>query len=406
MKSKGIKQWVNVLFVSLLSVSGCGQHGILTEQQSTGSEIWQITVDDSRKSNIYNEVPYCSADSRFFVYLRSNRERELNRTEIILVRIGKWNQHVMDFAKSRSGIAITPGGIFYYWKDAAEGGTFLMRSDLSDPSPERVYRLMENYRIRSLGTISSDNRYYAAGIFLKDQDPAFGILLIDLQNNQHKIIDTAPDIFNSHPQFEPGKGDFLLVQRNRGGIVSGNGRIEQLTGPEGAIYYFLSIPDGKRTDLPVGIPYIPAKPTGHAAWIKDSKEILLTVNPAGDSSFFKGNLLKTDMKGNYKILTEGFKFNHVNVSRCGRFYCCDNVRAENGREKGDLVIGSIETGKAAVLCAPGNSMEGARNQGSHAHAYLSPDLQWVIFQSDRTGKIQIYAASIPEGMLQALEKAD
>ncbi len=41
-------------------------------------------------------------------------------------------------------------------------------------------------------------------------------------------------------------------------------------------------------------------------------------------------------------------------------------------------------------------------QNTHPHPYLTPDLRWVIFNSDRGGFPHIHAASIPEGLLKGL----
>ena len=49
-------------------------------------------------------------------------------------------------------------------------------------------------------------------------------------------------------------------------------QIERLVGPEGATLYVLSLPDGKRTGLPVGKPHTTSC-TGHEAWVGDTQEI-------------------------------------------------------------------------------------------------------------------------------------
>ena len=65
-----------------------------------------------------------------------------------------------------------------------------------------------------------------------------------------------------------------------------------------------------------------------------------------------------------------------------------------------LVIGSIGTGKASVLCESKASM--GRAQNTHPHAYLTPDLKWVIFNSDRSGFPHIHAARVPDGLIKSL----
>jgi hypothetical protein len=52
-------------------------------QQDTGSTIYQVTDDTLYKSNIYCEIPYCSVDSRYFVFHRQNPEYDRNRSEFV-----------------------------------------------------------------------------------------------------------------------------------------------------------------------------------------------------------------------------------------------------------------------------------------------------------------------------------
>jgi len=86
---------------------------------------------------------------------------------------------------------------------------------------------------------------------------------------------------------------------------------------------------------------------------------------------------------------------HVGVSRCGRLFSCDDWQ---GAFK--LVIGSNATGETAVVCESKSSP--ARSQNTHPHPYLTPDLKWVIFNSNRSGFPHVYAASVPEGMVEGL----
>jgi hypothetical protein len=144
----------------------------------------------------------------------------------------------------------------------------------------------------------------------------------------------------------------------------------------------------------VGKPFTTAA-TGHETWIGKTKEILLTVMADGDYAPDNGNLLAVRAGASPRVVAKGYKFNHLGVSRCGRFFCCDDWR---GTAK--IVIGSIRTGKTAVVCESKASMGSPQN--THPHAYLTPDLKWVIFNSDRSGFAHIHAASVPEGMIEEL----
>ena len=367
-------------------------------RQSTGSDIWQVTTEEFRQSNIYCEIPYCSGDSRHFVYERHNPERtDKNKTELMVVELGTWKQHRLDAAYGITGSAISDDGVFYYLKRTDDETLDLMRADLSNGIPEKIFHIEGERSLNSLGTISVDARYYACGKRLGNDYQMFGILLVDLQKGTKMVIDRDQFILNPHPQFEPGRGRELMIQHNRGGKYTPEGKRIRLVGPEGATLYLLSVPDGKRTELQVGKPYT-TPITGHEAWIGRTREILLTVMADEDYEPHKGNLLAVRAGAPARMVAKGYKFNHVGVSRCGRFFCCDDWQ---GTAK--LVIGSIQSGKTAVVCESKTSMGSAQN--THSHAYLTPDLKWVIFNSDRSGFTHVHAASVPEGMIEELSNA-
>lgn len=383
-----------VVVGSEMALGQDAQGGVFVERQETGSDIWQVTTERVPQSNIYCEVSYCSADSRYFVYTRSSSRDDKNTTEFVVVEIGTWVQRVLDSAAGTSGCALTPDGKLYYCKNTEPGKLDLLRADLAGGDTERVHKLVGGPWTWSLGTVSSDHRYYVRGKRLDDEYRMFGILLVDLETGQEAIIDEDPYTFNAHPQFDPGDGGRVMIQHNRGGGFDRNGTNLRSTGPEGATLFLLSVPDGKRTLLPVGKPHT-TPCTGHQAWAGTGGEMVLTVSPTGDYAPEKGNLLGVRDSGPARVVASGYRFIHVGVSRCGRLFSCDDWQ---GTYK--IVIGSVETGKSAVVCE--SKSEVGRKQHSHPHAYLTPDLKWVIFNSTRTGWPHVYAASVPEGVIEEL----
>ncbi len=374
--------------------------GIRVERQATGAEIWQVTTEKERHSNIYCEVPYCSRDSKYFVYERRNPKRkDKNPTEFVVVELGTWKRHLLDAGYERGicATAITHDGVFYYLKRRAKGGLGLMRADLATGKKQQVHELAYGNRIQTLGTVSADKRYYACGVRVDDECKDFGILRVDLEKGAEDVIDRDPYIFNAHPQFEPGQSKQIMIQHNRGGYYGPDKRIKKLVGPEGATLYLLSVADGKRTTLQVGKPHT-TPITGHEAWIGKTKEMLLSVTARDDYAPEKGNLLGVRAGRPARVVARGYWFNHVGVSRCGRFFSCDDWR-----DTYKVVIGSTKTGKTAVVCE--SKTKPARAQNTHPHPYLTPDLKWVIFNSNRTGHPHIYAASVPEGMIEGISKA-
>ena len=368
--------------------------GNLVEQLPNGAEVWQVTTTPAEQSNIYCEIAYCSRDCRYFLYERMNPQLAGDQMELIAVELGTWKQFPLDVARTTLGSAISHDGIFYYLK-RSEKTLDLMRADLATGLKQCVYQRPKGPWIRSLGTVSPDGRYYAGGIALDAEWSVFGIVQVDLQKGEETILDRDPFLTNPHPQFEPGEGKCLLVQHNRGGRVSPDGKVHRLTGPEGATLYLLSVADGRRTELAVGTPYTTAV-TGHEAWIGRTQGVLLTVDARGNFAPDRGNLLAVGAGRPARAVSSGCWFNHLGVSRCGRMFCCDDWQRPY-----NLVIGSIATGRSAVVCASNTTL--GRGQEGHPHAYLTPDLRWVIFNATRNGAAHVYAARVPEGMVAGLQ---
>jgi hypothetical protein len=362
---------------------------IRVERQPTGSEIWQIEPQlrySHTYASIYGERSWCSRDSRYFVYLRHNENLwGRNKTEIMVVELGTWQRQRLDITVGRPGLAISHDGVFYYLKHfAADDQVCLMRVDLAKGSPAKVHPIKGF--VMSLGTASTDGRYYAYGTVLDPKWKLFGMTLVDLKTGTETILDRDPDLCNPHPHFEPGEGKCMLIQHNRGCKISPEGERIRIVGPQGATLYLLSVPDGKRTPLRVGKPHT-APISGHEVWAGATKEIWMTA----------GDLWAVRQGQDARRVTKGFSFVHVHASRCGRVFLCGNHRGEY-----DLVLGSARTGRTAVVCSARTRTDGPPRtiKNTHPRPYLTPDLKWAIFLSNRSGAPQVHAASVPEGLVE------
>jgi len=364
--------------------------GKFVEEQENGVEVWQVTTEEFDQSNIYCEIPYCSKDSRYFVYARKNNSLKTNRTEFMVVELGTWKQERLGTGNSISGTAMSHDGQFYFLRHAENGATDLVRAELGSGKTEAVHR-MKDLKIRSLGTVPNNGRYYAGGTITEPGWKMFDVALIDLQTGEERILDRDPFILNPHPQFEPGEGRMLMIQHNRGGTYSDDGKLERLVGPEGATLYTLSVPEGKRTKLQVGKPYT-TPCTGHEAWIGTTQEMILSVSGSGDFVPEKGNLLGVRPGKAPRVIARGYRFNHCGASRCGRYFWGDDWRPPY-----KIVVGSTTEEKSAVVCESKTKPD--RRQNSHPHPYVTPDGKWVIFNSNRTGHAHVYAARVPEGII-------
>jgi len=364
---------------------------VVSEEQN-GAVVHQVTDDAYRKSNIYCELPYCSADSSRFVFQRQNPDGSPNRTEYVACEFGSWEAQVI--GRGLGGPGMTHRGLFFYRRVVPGSCQELVRLDLGTLESRVVYEFPESLETRGLGTISPDENYYAYGVTISYAPKMFGIELVDLARGTREVINTDPDICNPHTQFEPTHGKQVMVQHNRGCEFAEDGTRLKLVGEEGATEYLLSIPDGQVTRLQVGPPYTPPI-TGHEAWIAGTESILMSVRAEGDYSPENGNLVRVQAGGAAATVSSGYRFNHVGTSPCGGYFFCDDW---HGASK--LVIGSIETGTNAVVCEAHTSR--GRSQDTHGHPYLSPDLKWLVFNSDRPGEPQIHVASVPPEMIKAL----
>ena len=364
---------------------------IVIGEQDNGVVVYQVTEESLLKSNIYCELPYCSADSRIFVYERKNPEHAPNSTEYVTCEFGIWKAEVA--GRGLGGPAMTHAGVLYYRRVARSGEQELVRLDLCSGESEVILNFPESFQPRGLGAMSPDQRYYAYGVTLSYTPQMFGIELADLKAGTREVVNTDPDICNPHTQFEPAEGKQIMVQHNRGCEFKPDGTRVKLIGEQGATEYLVDIPDGKVTRLQVGRPHTPPI-SGHESWIAGTGEILLTVVAQGD--YERSNLLGVRAGSPPRTITGGHCLNHVSTSPCGRFFFCDE--AYGGRK---LVIGSIETGKNTVVCDSRNTSGEAQN--THAHPYLSPDLRWLVFNSNRSGEPQIHVATVPPEIIADLE---
>ena len=77
-----------------------------------GVELTQATEDTAQKSNIYCELPYCSADSKRFVFQQQNPDGAPNTTEYVTCEFGTWATEIV--GRGLGGPGMTHNGTFFY----------------------------------------------------------------------------------------------------------------------------------------------------------------------------------------------------------------------------------------------------------------------------------------------------
>lgn len=347
------------------------------------ASIWQLTSAPIISDNIYGEQIYASTDGTRIAFLRSpspyDKPMELWVCDLTTKQIAKVSETIWCFASS-------PFLDSLYFIRPVGNEQCLTRLNLKTLEQDDLFTFTDPTLPAYLSaTVSPDERYFVSHLRLRDN--LYGLFRIDLHRGTLEIFHEHEDIFNPHLQFEPSEGQDILVQWNRGGVVDEDGNIVRLVGDEGATLYVIDSEGKNFRQLPVGKPY--TEPiTGHECWVGKTKRVLLTAS-AGEVYL----AAPEDEKAH--LVVKGAGFNHISASADGRFFVVDDFR------NGLLYLGCIATKRVMPICNSHASC--GHPQYTHAHPYITPDNRHVIFNSDRTGICQVYAAVIPNGFLENLE---
>ena len=370
------------------------------EYLPNGVAVHQATSEAVDKSNIYCEYPWCPPDSHCFVYMRHAPEYAPNSMEYVICDFGTWNKRVV--GRGSGGRIMANGGKFHYWRFNGGSTQELVECDL-ETEAEQAIDVPEGVPRNSSFDISTGGRYLAFSKPLSFDPQMFAIGVADLERGTVEIIHEDPYICNPHLQFEPAEGKQLMVQHNRGCVFTSDGTRELLCGIEGCTLFVLSVPDGEVTRLPVGPPHT-ASLSGHETWLGPTGELIATLNYAEDYDYGKGRIVCVKPGEPHREVCTPWELNHIGVEPSGRVFAGDAYMPD------EIVIGSATTSRAVAVCQSKSTYNRwNRRQGpekyvfdTHPHAYISPDLKWVVFSSDRIGVAQVYAAAIPKEMIDAL----
>lgn len=358
----------------------------------SGAQVIQLSSAAYIHMHVYPESPVFTPDSRRFIYDRfhsldgPNQYWVCDLSALSLVPLTE--------PATLSSPSVTPDGRFMvYIVVRGERELEVHRVSLETRTDESIALVSGHGKPYHLSTVSPDGRYFVTGVWAKSG--LWGLLRVDLTTGEHGIIHEAKDIFNPHMQFEPGEGQDILVQHNRGGKLDERGMIVNLVGEEGATFYLIDREGGNLRTLDIGKPYSPPC-QGHQCWIGTTKRILSTIHLTHEEAMTAGNLVSiAEGEKGPTVVAKGHFFSHPNASRDGRFWVSDVLPG------GDIHIGSIRTGHHRLLCRSGSSF--GSPQYTHPHPCFSPDARTVLFNSDRTGLAQIHAARVPDGLLDELD---
>lgn len=374
---------------------------------NSGALLTQMT-SSATSINIYCEQPYTSPDGNRIAILRRN-DVSFDPT---------WRLVVGDLTTLRVTM-IEADGVVGVCNAAWSG---LLHYTMADGSMRRVnletldredVGLPETMDLRGRGgSMSPDQRHIVYS--RKVEGPEVAIVVADLKERKEAIILQHPEITNPHLQFNPVHGEEILVQHNRGSKMNAEGDIIQVVSEEGTTHFVIALDGSNQRPLPAGPPHT-GPSTGHSNFVADTGRVAWTTGwDRSDWSLGKLNrgsnlfvAAPCDVDAT-SIPTPEHRFNHINVSRCGRYFLCDSAPGSMYGDDGELrppclVVGNLETGRHRVLVTNTGS-RGGGGQHQHPHAYLTADNGSAIFNSNYFGDTtQVWAARIPGDFLKSLD---
>jgi len=375
-------------------------------EAETGTYITRMTSTVMANINIYCEQPYTTPDGRRIAILRAPYAdprmppAELCVADLVTLRLSVIERTVCSILVATAGYS----GILYY----LDAELILTRLDMTTLERTKLFKwtLPETM---VLDSATPDGRYLVGA--LSEPDFHSVLMRVDLSDGSAERIYRHPEILG-HVQINPANGQDILVQLNRGTSLNHERESRDVDNPlTGATHFIIDIQGGNMRPLAIGEPHTMSS-SGHSSWIADTGRIGVSTHFPYLNVFTPGALDERYPDGNFFTVgpddeepvcfhAPQHRFNHVNVSRDGKYFVCDCYH--KGLPGGiELVVGNILTGKSRVLVANCGA-QGGGPACSHPHPYLTADNRRVIYNADPYGVCHVYAAHVTEEFLRSLD---
>lgn len=343
----------------------------------SGAQVFQLTDDERPTDDIYGEQPYSPREgNRIAVQHAASGKRDGG---ISIVDLTDGSVHPVVTSKPRFP-AFHAWGDYLYYQETVGDKLVLRRCHYQTLAKEDVMELPKMEGRFSYGSVSQDRRYYA--ISFHPEGGGSKVLLFDFKTGKRRTLVERADYLFKHEQFSMDGQNRVLIQANKMPDVK-EVHLGALDVDREGVRWF-----------PADRPHTP-RPTGHEAWVGNSGRILFSTASDKES---QGNVWTAALGDAVPALVSKTptRFCHVSVSRCGRFWIGD-VMSEKGVS---IHIGSLKTGKHQRLVFSRTVHDG--KQWSHTHPYLTADNRWLIFNSTRSGRAQVYGARLVAGFLESV----
>lgn len=400
-----------------------------------GSRLLQITSGPTICTNIYSEICYAHASSRYIVYSRAaGRDCDTGGFWRYDFKTG---ENILFFSKGAVGKTVSSDQKYFWFAVWTQPDVLtVFRIDI-ETLEEKYYPVKCPHGWNPSGSntpVTEDGRYMVLCGHPANEDRRF-LVRLDMAVGVAEIIADCygPELCNPHMLIDPsGSGDVLL-QINRGVRRDQNGSMITRFEPYGPRMDIVNVYDKSVRQTKAGYPYTPTL-GGHSCWIGKTGSFVSNGFVVDLEQYAQGGVIsaigyyadmergeaKPDIVPNYypahlemtqktgslcildriknepRLLGQGYYCGHPNSSRDGRFFCADVL----GRDV--LIIGSFKTGCSMELLCNIASMGGAMN--TQVTPYFTPDNQWIIHTSDCTGIAQVCAVSVPGTLLEQLDK--
>ena len=388
-----------------MKIQWLGEACDLPADPATGTYVTRYTAAVLSNINMYCEQPCASPDGRRFVVLRGPQAdprmppSELCVADVKTLRLAVIEKHTRSVFVATAGYS----GIIHY---LTEDG-MLARFNLTTLERELLFAWPLPFEM-CLDTATPDGRYLVGA--LVEPDGSTSVTRVDLRDGTYRKIFHHEDSLG-HMQINPINGQDLLVQHNRGTNPKKERKLNKDNIDVGATHFVIDLDGGNFRPLAIGEPHTSGS-TGHTSWVADTGRIGVSVAYGWKDTWTPGALDPRSPNGNFFTVgpsdpkpinfpSPTHRFNHVNVSRDGKYFACDCYCQgfANGIE---LVVGNIQTGKCRVLLQNCGATGGCA-ASSHPHPYLTADNKHVVFNADPRGVPHVHAAHVTDQFLKSLE---
>jgi len=334
---------------------------------ATGVRMLQLTSYPVLSHTLYYHCPSITPDSKTLVFMTYNGSGRFATPDAWRVNLDGTDLRPLTNRQGLAGVVLSPDGKTVYSQDA---GT-LLAAPMEGPFGEMTeVGHIENVAFGAtlLGSITGDGKWYVSTALMEDGKTA----LVRYATDGSEAGVLLTEEYLVHVQVDQ----------------SGAGRILYVAPPDskGRSMWIADVDGGNRRTLSL------RHSTGHFVWFGRTGRLLSTVNDP-----FGSIMDIAEGEDEPRLIAKGGHFWHASGSQDGTWVVSDTNWPDIG-----LILINAESGLWAPLCHP-QASEG-HPQWTHPHPMFSPDGRYVVFNSDRTGIGQVYAAEVPQSLRDQLTR--